>query len=210
MKNRCVIVAGGDCNDVSVINENDFVIAADSGLDVLLKNNLSPDLIVGDFDSFKGKLPSNVETIVLPTHKDDTDLLYAARIGVERDFSEFVILGGYGSRPDQNYAMYETLLWLKQNKSVTNAKALCSDFYVTIVLNESIELNLNKNQYLSVFAFGDTAEGVSLSGTEYELNDYILKPGVPIGVSNEVSSSCKVSVSVKNGALLVFVVNKNI
>ena len=41
MKNRCVIVAGGDCKDLSVINENDFLIAADSGLNVLLKNNIT-------------------------------------------------------------------------------------------------------------------------------------------------------------------------
>lgn len=210
MKNRCVIVAGGDCKDVSLINDNDFVIAADSGLNVLLKNNITPDLIVGDFDSFKGKLPINVETVVLPTHKDDTDLLYAAKIGIDRGFSDFIILGGYGSRPDQNYAMYETLLWLKQNKTVIDAKALCSDFYVTIVLNASIELELEKNQYLSVFAFGGVVEGVSISGTEYELNEYTLIPGVPIGVSNEVSGSDKAGISVKNGALLVFVVNKNI
>lgn len=210
MKNRCVIVAGGDCKDLSVINENDFLIAADSGLNVLLKNNITPSLIVGDFDSFDGELPSNVETIVLPTHKDDTDLLYAAKIGVERGFSTFLILGGYGSRPDQNYAMYETLLWLKRNEAVTNVKALCTDFYVTIILNESVELDLEINQYLSVFAFGGVADRVSVTGTEYELNDYTLKPGVPIGVSNEISNSGKISISVKNGALLVFVVNKNI
>ncbi len=116
VKNRCVIIAGGDFDaaERSVITPDDYVIAADSGYAVCIEYDIMPDLIVGDFDSFKGNLPDGIETIHLPTHKDDTDLLFAARCAADKGYRSVAILGGYGSRPDQNFAMYETLLWLRK------------------------------------------------------------------------------------------------
>ena len=83
MKRRCVIVAGGECteSDIKVISDNDYVIAADSGLNALMRYELLPELAVGDFDSYSGELPHGIDVITLPVQKDDSDLLYAARIG---------------------------------------------------------------------------------------------------------------------------------
>ena len=96
MKDRCVVVAGGDC-DLSLLSEistSDFVIAADSGLNHLMSANVKPDLIVGDFDSYSGRLPEGIETVVLPTKKDDTDLLFSLRCGVERGFKKYCRING--------------------------------------------------------------------------------------------------------------------
>ena len=51
MNNRCVIVAGGDCDTKRFceISATDFVIVADSGLKYSEAVGLTPDLIVGDF-----------------------------------------------------------------------------------------------------------------------------------------------------------------
>lgn len=210
MKNRCVIVAGGDCFDVSCITENDYVIAADSGLRVLQKNDVRPHLIVGDFDSFDGVLPNDVETVRLPTVKDDTDLLFAAKCGIERGFNDFLILGGYGSRPDQNFAMYSTLLWLVNSDTNIKAKAVSKGFEVTVITASKYECFVASDEYLSVFSFGGEASGVSIAGADYELQNATLSPAFPVGVSNCNTLGGKVTVSVKSGNLLIFKLKKDI
>lgn len=212
MKNRCVIVAGGDCceTELMLITPNDFVIAADSGLKALLGSGLKPDLLVGDFDSYRGALPTDVETIRLPERKDDTDLLFAARMGIERGFKKFLILGGYGSRPDQNFAMYATLLWLVKSGDDITAWDVGNGFEVTALHNGEIAVRVEGDDYLSVFAFGGDAVGVCIKNADYELDNATLVPDFPIGVSNCAPSGTDVVISVKNGSLLIFKVKKNI
>ena len=210
MKQRCVIVAGGNCNNLPKFNSNDFVIAADSGLYALQEKGIVPDLLVGDFDSYLGELPLGVETIRLPVIKDETDLLYAAKQGVERGFNYFLILGGYGSRPDQNFAMYDTLYWIKKNCSGANVLSLCDGFSVTMLSDETAELSVLNDEYFSVFSFGGKAENVSINGADYNLNNHKLISGFPLGVSNCVTGGGKVLVTVNDGTLLVFIVKKSI
>ena len=210
MKTRCVIIAGGDCDSslLQTVCDTDFVIAADSGLTHCKSNNIVPDLLVGDFDSYSGELPLGVETVMLPTHKDDTDLLFASRCGIERGFTDFVIFGGFGSRPDQSFAMYSTLIWLVNAAENVRASAVCSGFEVFIIKNSSISFTSDNNRYLSVFSVDGDALGVTISGAEYPLSDAKLTERFPIGVSNCPLNDT--TVSVKNGTLLIMVVDKNI
>ncbi len=210
MKNRCVIVAGGDC-DLAQLNTVDgscFVIAADSGLKHCVKANIKPDLIVGDFDSYLYELPNDIEAITLPTHKDDTDLMFAARCGVERNFKRFTVLGGYGSRPDQNLAMYQTLCWITDNCKNAEVNAKCCGFEVYLINNGAIAFPADRDRYLSVFAIDGDAVGVDIVGAEYSLNNATIKAGFPIGVSNVAVSDTEISV--KQGKLLIMAVDKNI
>ena len=210
MKNRCVIVAGGDC-DIEYLREIssiDFVIAADSGLRYIESAGNMPDLIVGDFDSYSGVIPSGVEVLKLPTRKNDTDLLYALRCGVERGYKNFVIFGGYGSRPDQNLAMLQSLVWLCDNCDAESVKAICCGFEVYAIKNKSITLALKADKYLSVFSISNEAKGVDIVGADYPSNNATISPSFPIGVSNEADGN--VTVSVKDGTLIIMTVNKNI
>lgn len=209
MKNRCVIIAGGDCvlSSFSAFSGNDYIIAADSGLKYCLEANVSPDLLVGDFDSYSGELPSGVETVKLPTQKDDTDLLFAVRCALEKNFSDILILGGYGSRPDQNLAMLQTLAFVKNQNNLVNVKAKCIGFEALAVCNGEVFIPRSRDRYLSVFAF-EKATGVTIKGAEYPLNNAEIYPNFPIGVSNVAVDDT--TVSVKNGTLIVMLVDKNI
>lgn len=206
---RCVIIAGGNCNLKQYNREpSDFIIAADSGYDHCAAFSLEPNLIIGDFDSLKSKLPSNIETVKLPEKKDDTDLLFALRTGVLRGFKDFLIFGGYGSRPDQNIAMIQSLGWLVNEVDGVNVTAVCEKFSVTAIKDGVKVLKVSKNQYISVFALL-ACEGVTINGAEYPLNNANISPFFPIGVSN-ASVGGEVTVSVKSGTLIVMIVDKNI
>ncbi|MBQ2431924.1 MAG: thiamine diphosphokinase, partial [Peptococcaceae bacterium] len=73
---RCVIIGGADINNYDYIRtcftKDDFFIFCDSGLKHLEGLQVMPSLIVGDFDSHENP-HMDVETIVLPCEKDDTD-----------------------------------------------------------------------------------------------------------------------------------------
>ena len=156
MKDRCIIIAGGDA-DIFVlkgfITENDYIIAADSGYRYCNDLEVIPDLLVGDFDSYNEIIPNNIEVHRLPCVKDDTDLLYASRCAVDKKFKNIVIFGGYGSRPDQNLAMLQTLFWIKNNTENTEVSAICNGFEICALKNEKATFITNSNRYLSVFTF---------------------------------------------------------
>ena len=79
---RCVIVGGADIGDYkrvsAYIGEDDYVIYCDSGLKHRATLRRQPKLIVGDFDSHENPY-LDIETIVLPCEKDDTDTVFAVK-----------------------------------------------------------------------------------------------------------------------------------
>ena len=89
----------------------DYVIAADRGYDSLMAYGVTPDLVVGDFDSL-GRTPSHPNVIQLPAEKDDTDMVYALRKGLELGYRRFVLLGGVGGRLEHTLGNLQLLDWL--------------------------------------------------------------------------------------------------
>ncbi len=61
---------------------------------------------------------------------------------------------------------------------------------------------------MSVFCLGRDAEGVSIRGLKYELDQGTLTPGFPLGVSNSFVGKPS-QIEVKNGSLLVIYDRRN-
>ena len=74
----------------------------------------------------------------------------------------------------------------------------------TVIRNETLKLNEHMNGFISVFAVNGEAKGVTLKNLKYELDDVTLKPGYPVGVSNEFTGKCA-EITVENGMLLVII-----
>ena len=55
MKNRCIIVSGGVFSPAPEQQPGDFVIACDRGYAYCERLGLTPDLFIGDFDSYSGR-----------------------------------------------------------------------------------------------------------------------------------------------------------
>ena len=60
---------------------------------------ITPNLIVGDFDSYENP-HLDIETIVLPCEKDDTDAAFAVKEALKRGFQDFLLVGMIGGRLD--------------------------------------------------------------------------------------------------------------
>lgn len=175
----------------------DFVIAADGGYQAAGSLGITPDLVVGDFDSL-GYVPEGVPIERHPVMKDDTDTLLAVRLGLERGYRNFVITGAIGGRLDHTIANLQTLVFLADHGAVG---LLYGDSTVaTAVKNGSV--TLTGRGTVSVFCFGPPATGVYERGMLYSLTDATVTAGFPIGVSNEFTGE-PARVSVEDGTLLI-------
>ncbi len=203
---RCVVVGASSLNInlKDYINNTDFIIAADKGWEYCFYNEITPNLVVGDFDS--SKKPENLNTIVLPKEKDDTDTFFIARYIIENKFSEvlFIALSG-GKRFEHTLANIQTMNFLSKN----NIKAVMIDEYSKMIAvnNERITLEKEENSYFSLVSFG-IAKGVSIKGAQYEIENATITDDYPIGISNEFKEK-SADIEVKDGSLLIIITKKD-
>ena len=178
----------------------DYVIAADRGFDSLLAYGVMPDLAVGDFDSL-GHRPNHPNVIQLPAEKDDTDMVFALRKGLEMGYRRFILLGGVGGRLEHTLGNLQLLDWLTTHGA---QGFLAGEKTVVTCIRDGASLTFpaSMSGYLSVFCNSGTAEGVTLSHLKYPLENYTLTGNFPIGVSNEFLGE-PAQVSVEKGSLLL-------
>ena len=177
----------------------DYVIAADRGYDSLMAYGVVPDLVVGDFDSL-GYAPSHPNVIQLPAEKDDTDMVFALRRGLELGYRRFVLLGGVGGRLEHTLANLQLLDWLTTQGA---AGFLAGEKTAATALRDStLVFPASMSGYLSVFCNSGTASGVTLSNLKFPLTDYTMSGSFPLGVSNEFLET-PATVSVRQGSLLL-------
>ena len=196
---RCVIFcAAGFDHLAAPIHKNDLVIAADGGLQHTQRLGITPDVILGDFDSL-GFVPEGAN--VFPVEKDDTDAMLAVRHGLNCSCEEFLLYGSLdGKRLDHTVANFQTLQFLADHGC--RGYLIGLDYMVTVVKNGSVTYPAGAEGILSVFCMGSDAEGVTIEGAQYGLTDGRLTAGFPLGVSNHFVGQ-EVTVSVKNGSLLL-------
>lgn len=178
----------------------DYVIAADRGFDSLMAYGVNPDLAVGDFDSL-GHTPNHPNVIRLPAEKDDTDMVYALRKGLELGYRRFILLGGVGGRLEHTLGNLQLLDWL----ALHGAQGfLAGEKTAATCIRDGgmIAFPASMTGYLSAFCNSGRAEGVNLEGLKYPLTDYTLTGDFPLGVSNQFLGE-EARVSVKKGSLIL-------
>ena len=184
----------------------DFVIAADGGY--AQQFGCRPDAVVGDFDSL-GFVPVGEKVQVYPKQKDDTDMILAVKLGLEKGYTDFVLIGGLGGRLDHTVANIQTLAYLASCGAKGVLRSEDADVYLLAGNAGNLHTSLGEVCFsaeeqgiFSVFSYGEKAEGVSICGAEYELELANLTDCFPLGVSNSFVGK-DVKVSVQNGRLLV-------
>ena len=201
--NRCVIIGGADIADYDRIRNNlaadDFLICCDSGLKHADRLRIRPSLIVGDFDSHDRPC-TDIETIVLPREKDDTDTVYAAREALRRGFREFLLIGVTGARFDHTFGNISLLLYLD---SLGKKAQILDDYSVMeIVSREPAEID-GSYSFFSLLNISGTARDITIRGAKYPLTHGEIRSDYQYGISNEVLPGEKASVSVGEGRLLL-------
>lgn len=195
----CAVISGGVFSELNGIEKADYIIACDKGYEYAVKCAVKPDILVGDFDSYKGELPSDIPRLSLPAEKDDTDTLAAIRYALAEGYREINLYCAGGGRLDHLFANIQSAAFavLKGAK----VRLIDDDNQIIFFSNSSVKLPPKKGWSLSVFSVTDKCTFVNERGVKYPLEDAVIKNTFPIGVSNEWEGTAEISV--KDGVLAV-------
>ena len=200
-KETCYIVGAGEMTGNFIPpDKGDFIIAADAGYQHLERLHITPDLIVGDFDSL-GTVPEGPNVIRHPVMKNDTDTMLAAKIALERGYRNFLIYGGLGgARLDHSFANIQMLAYIADHGGTgfltDNGQT------ITAIKDRSLVLSERLSGTISVFSNSSVSEGVTLEGLLYPLENAVLTSTFPLGVSNAFTGQ-RAKITVKKGTLIV-------
>ena len=200
---RCVIIGGADITRYDRVRAHlradDFSIYCDSGLRHREALGVAPNLIVGDFDSHENP-HLNVETIVLPREKDDTDTVFAVKEALSRGFQDFLLVGVIGGRLDHTLGNVSILLMLDAMGKTAMA---VDDFSEMEVVSRAPARIDDRYAYFSLLNITGAARGITIKNAKYPLADAEITCDYQYGVSNEVLPGMTAEVSLKDGRLLL-------
>lgn len=198
-----IIFSGGEIFDYSVVSLNsDYtVICADGGLYHCEKLKIIPDIVIGDFDSFKGEINPECKVIKSSPEKDDTDTMLCVKYAIENGAKIIKIYGGLSGRLDHTVANIQTLKYCAER----NISAVIDDGLNRALIQgeKSIcQYTKDNSEYFSLFSLTDKVFIRELSGVKYPLKNYYLTSGFPLGVSNEITSDIA-TLEVSGGYVLI-------
>lgn len=203
MTEKCVIFAGGDTVGREAVDfsfaESSLVISADRGYELANSLGIRSDLVMGDFDSMD-KIPQNENVKVFPIEKDDTDLMLAIKEGLAQDCKYFKIYGATGGRLDHTIGNIQSLMYLLSKGAV--GEIISDKERITLIKPGRYVFDRREDFTLSLVSYSEKVEGLTISGTKYEIADCVLTNEFPLGISNKIISEQAV-VEFSQGILLV-------
>lgn len=225
---RAYIFTGGTVNTKAISvspEENDIVIAADSGYRTAEALGIKVDILIGDMDSLKHtpKNTDEMEIIRLPEEKDVTDTQAAVELAIEKGAEGIYVIGGIGSRLDHtmsSIAILERIESLfsaplgkrrrffglnKQAKAARMVDAYITNGYnrIRFLRNNSVIIPKSPHfRYLSILSVDERSKGVTIDGCKYPLNGATLNRLEQYAVSNEITGNCAF-VAVERGAIYI-------
>lgn len=200
---KCMIIAPlyrGEMWEWLEKKDGDLLICADGGYDMAVKHGLVPDLVIGDFDSMPYDHVRGCESIRLPVHKDDTDMVVCLEEGRRRGYTSFRIAGCLGGRLDHTISNLQCLY----DCALRGEEAWMCDGQnmVTVLLPGRYTFPRREGYKFSLLSYTPQVKGVKLRGTVWELTDAELSNRYPLGVSNEIAGE-RAELSFEEGALIV-------
>lgn len=204
---NALIVLGGDAPGKALLKscagQADLLIAADRGLEAFHAAGVAPDLLIGDMDSVDAVILDQYEGQANQTRlcceKDDTDGEAALHLALERGADRVTFLGALGGRLD--HALANLMLLNRAHQLGVRAE----------ILDEKVRIFRVEGHAVLRGALGDTvsllplgkAEGVTLEGFHYPLENGTLTSDRTLGISNIVNSD-DAQVTVTSGDLFLF------
>ncbi len=215
---KCVIVGSVKTDAFSEKEKapDTLYIAADGGYMQMKEHGITPDVLLGDFDSLTEisghDIPpsaelSGVEIIRFPVEKDDTDTLIAIKTAMERGCEEITLYGCLGGeRFDHSIATLQSLTYAAERgvKITAVGDGGGKPFYVTALHSSEITFSAEREGIFSVMCAGKECTGVTVENAKYRVENVTVSPSFPLGVSNAFIKGKSARISVENGTLWVF------
>ncbi len=189
---KVLIIGSGTIKKTKIIKTystfSDYIICADGGASYALRENIKPNLILGDLDSIDNDdldviRKENINIKKYPTNKDKTDMELAIEEALKAGAKEITMMGAIGTRLD--HTMCNIMLLYPLLKRNIKAK-IVDENNVIYMINKRIKINKNKKKYISIIPLFSNIYGVSTKGFKYEVKNQEFKLFSTLGISNEL------------------------
>lgn len=201
MAKTCLIISGApQCYIPKGLKSAEFIIACDQGYRHAVTEGVVPDLVVGDFDSYPGKITAGIEVLRANVDKDETDTFLALDEAIRRGYRQIVICGALGGRIDHEMANISLCAYAADRG--IQCTLLDRNHQIFAFRSGTRRITRGRWTKISIFAMDREVRGVTLKGLRYPLEDTVLKNTFPLGVSNEFAEN-RAEITVKDGTLLV-------
>ena len=207
-RKKAFIYTGGTvfCEFVTEKPEaGDLIIAADAGYLTAQKMGITPDVLLGDFDTLGVEnIPDGIECLRVPAEKNDTDTQLAVSTAIERGAKEIVIVGGLSGRLDHTLSTLAILedLWERKNDRIY-ATLTDGKNRVRFLRNSGTILPRSRYRYFSLIAADPLVKGVTLEGCKYPLKNGRISRRHQWAVSNEITGNCTLIEISRGGAWVI-------
>lgn len=203
---KCVIVSGGRAPSKELfmkeIEDADLLIAADRGAECFFYNNVHPHLLVGDFDSIRNEVLSDLSflpKLKFQREKDFTDSEIAFNKAIEMGADEIILLGCTGTRLDHVFA---NMGLLKKAIDKQKKAEIKDDNNRIFLCNKPLSIQGKPCDTISFQAFGQDVTNFSILGAKYPLENYKLSFGDGRTVSNEFLNE-EIEIRFSSGVVIV-------
>lgn len=172
-KNYSVVLNGSfprKSSLIEMIKNSDFIIATDGAGNTLIDNNVIPNVVIGDLDSFK-KDENRKQNIIETIDQSKTDFQKSLDWCVENNIKSLSIFAISGKSEDH---FLGSLYILNEYSNLINWRAY-SDFSIISPSIGEKSFNSFRGQKVSLFTLNDQSI-VSSKNLEYELDKYKLLP----------------------------------
>lgn len=201
---RCVVILSGGLSPFNIM-EDDTVICADSGILSLHKEDMIPDILIGDMDSLPTKFVKEMErkgvTVeIYPREKDLSDGELAIKRAVAFSPLSIDIFGGKCGRADHILSSFYLLY--KIPEEIESTLHLDSD-QVILVREGNSFMGSTDRSVVSVLPAFERAR-VTLKGLRWELKNHLITMGSTLGIHNESTGKPFEVMAEKGDIYLIF------
>ena len=191
----------GDCDYYRNLIKDAPVYCGDGGANLVYKMGLTPVEIWGDMDSIAPEVLEEFKEkrVVInrfEKDKDFTDGELILNYVASKDYDEINVIGALGGRMDHSLTNTNLLFKYSRVKFITEKEDI-------FPVDKFIELNYLEETTISFIPFTDEVESLTLTGFKFPLNDFSLKRGDSICMSNVLKGNG--TVNFKRGKLLCIV-----
>jgi thiamine pyrophosphokinase len=202
---RCAIVANGEIKDYTAAREKlkdaDYIIACDGGLRHFPLLKITPNCLIGDFDSAPLDLlaayqAQDIPCIPFPAEKDETDLALAVAHVCIYSPASIIIMGALGKRIDHTLGNVHVLA----QASGIPAEIWDESTSISLISSKAV---FSKQDYTVISLIPLTSEvtGITTHGLRYPLHGETLRIGEVRGISNEFTAEIA-EITIASGLLL--------
>lgn len=189
----------------SLLGTPEIVLCADGGVRHALALGLTPDLVLGDFDSAGPVVVAEIAARGIPVHKvptekDETDTELAIQEAIRLGATAITLVGVTGGRLDHTVA---NLLLLPGVPSKVEVRVLDASAVLWLLRpGGRIAVPAQPDTYLSLLPLSPEVRGVVAEGVQWPLDGDTLRWGQTRGVSNRITAE-EAFIAVREGYLLV-------